>query len=56
MKKDYLVKNLLYQELDKIQEEKIQLGISKGHSSKIIDDTTEFLSLRKQSKLKIIKS
>lgn len=38
MEKDYSVKNLLYQELDKIPEEKIQLGISKGHSSKIIDE------------------
>ena len=37
MEKDYSVKDLLYQELDKITEEKIQLYISKGHSSKIID-------------------
>lgn len=37
MEKDYSVKDLLYQELAKITEEKIQLDISKGQSSKSID-------------------
>jgi len=36
MKIDYSVKDLLYQELAKITEEKIQLDISKGHGSKSI--------------------
>ncbi len=36
MKIDYSVKDLLYQELAKITEEKIQLDISKGQSSKSI--------------------
>ena len=36
MKIDYSVKDLLYQELAKITEEKIQLDISKGRSSKSI--------------------
>jgi hypothetical protein len=38
MKIDYSVKDLLYQELAKITEEKIQLDISKGQSSKSIDE------------------
>jgi len=38
MEIDYSVKDLLYQELDKITEEKIQLDISKGQSSKSIDE------------------
>jgi len=36
MEIDYSVKDLLYQELAKITEEKIQLDISKGQSSKSI--------------------
>lgn len=38
MEIDYSVKDLLYQELAKITEEKIQLDISKGQSSKSIDE------------------
>ena len=38
MEIDYSVKDLLYQELAKITEEKIQLYISKGQSSKSIDE------------------
>ncbi|MGI0097165.1 MAG: hypothetical protein ACREAJ_02145 [Nitrosopumilaceae archaeon] len=38
MEIDYSVKDLLYQELSKITEKKIQLDISKGQSSKSIDE------------------
>ena len=75
---DSSVKDLLYQELDKITEEKIQpvkeniwlvlrtdlqmknrtyhIDNYDGSFTKILDDITEFLSSRKQSKFKIIKS
>ncbi|KRT60589.1 MAG: hypothetical protein XU09_C0008G0057 [Thaumarchaeota archaeon CSP1-1] len=78
MEIDYSVKDLLYQELAKITEEKIQTAKENiwlvlstdlqmksrtyhidnydGSFTKILDDITEFLSSRKQSKFKIIKS
>ena len=78
MEIDYSVKDLLYQKLAKITEEKIQTAKENiwlvlstdlqmksrtyhidnydGSFTKILDDITEFLSSRKQSKFKIIKS